>query len=408
MTRRTSQTSRFPTTLFSIALGLGALLLLASGCGSDIARVGVVVPETGDYQSYGQALKKGIEVAVEQLRAEPQGAKIEIEIVDSKSDPDEAAQALNQVFDNGAQIAIGGVTSGEALRMIEVVDGRGRVLVSPSASSPELTGISSNFYRTYPSDLLEANKMAMFTAETLKTKSLVIWAQQDIYGAGIDSAFRQEFEKLGGKVDGDTFPLPQTASELSGIAESIRDVDPAAVYIAGYDSNVADAIHALRKVHFKGRILTTSAFATPAGIEGAGDDADGVLLTQIVFDVDSEHAHVQSFVARFRKTFGEKPDLYAALGYDAMMVVAAAVKDRPLLHGEILKGMRGIKEFPGVTGSIQFDERGDVKKFPRVYQISQGALVNYDELIRLKREEVARQRRVLQERLLKLHQEGGN
>ncbi len=394
----------------SIALTLVASLLLLAGCSSDIAKIGVVVPETGDYQSYGSSLRRGIEIAAAELQADPDlKVPFELVFIDSESDLDKAAAALDQVYDTGAPIAIGGATSGEALRMTEVVDARGRILVSPSASSPELTGVSSNFYRTYPSDLLEANKLASFTSEHLTIESFAIWAQQDVYGKGLESVIRQELEKLGGITIEDTFELPEEASDLSGSAEAILDTAPGAIFIAGYDMNVADAIKALDAVGFDGKILTTSAFATPAGIARAGKAANGVLLTQIVFDVDSDHAHVKRFVDAYKAAYGDKPDLYAAHGYDTLMVIIAALEGRPLLHGEIQKGFRGIKEFPGVTGSIQFDERGDVKKFSRVYQISEdGGLINYDDLIRRKREEVARKKRELQERLMNLSREGGN
>jgi branched-chain amino acid transport system substrate-binding protein len=391
----------------SIVFTLGASLLLLAGCSGDVVKIGVVVPETGDFQSYGVSLRRGIEIAAAELQADLDApVKFELEFIDSESDLDKAAATLDRVYDSGAPIAIGGATSGEALRMVEVVDARGRILVSPSASSPELTGISSNFYRTYPSDLLEANKLASFTSEHLKVETFVIWAQPDVYGRGLESVIRQELEKLGGITVEETFELPKEASDLTGSAEAILDTQPGAVFIAGYDMNVADAIRALHAVGYEGKVLTTSAFATPAGIERAGEAADGVFLTQIVFDVDSEHAHVRRFVDAYKAAFGEVPDLYAAHGYDTLMVIIAALEGRPFLHGEILKGLRGIKEFPGVTGSIQFDERGDVKKFSRVYQISEGGLINFDDMIRRKREEVAAKKRELQQRLMNLSREG--
>lgn len=390
-------------------IALGATLVLTSACGDGTATIGVIVPETGGYASYGTSLRKGIEVAAEQLAATPSfSMELDLRYYNSASDPAKAAELLEKAYRDGANVVIGGATSDEALRMTGVADKFDRILVSPSASSPDLTGITSNFYRIFPSDLLEANKLASFTADLFDDdRRIVVLAQQDAYGDGIQRVFHEEFEKLEGKVV-ETIPLPQGSGDLSGIADAVRDLDVPGVLIAGYDANVADAIRALRASNFQGTILTTSAFGTPAGLERAGRAAEGVLLTQVVFDVDSDYAHVKRFVDAYKAKFDETPDIYSAHGYDAVMVVAEAMRDRPQLHGELLKGFRAIKEFPGVTGSIQFDERGDVTKFPRVYQIQGGTMVNYDEMVRQRRDEIEQRRRELQERLKRLSRQGGS
>ena len=124
---------------------------------------------------------------------------------------------------------------------------------------------------------------------------------------------------------------------------------------------------------------------------------------------DIDFNHVRKFVEGFEAKYGEKPDLYAAHGYDAMMVMAAAVEGRPALAGEVHKGLRdSIKEFPGVTGSIQFDERGDVQKFPRVYVIGDDlALFDYNERIQRQKDELRRKREELRRRLEQIHRQAG-
>ncbi len=390
---------------FLTIMALAFLLVLTGACSDGTVTIGVIVPETGDFDSYGKSLRKGIEIAAAEIAADPESPMtLDVRYSDSASDPANAASLLEQAYKDGANVVIGGATSDEALQMAEVIDRFDRILVSPSASSPDLTGISSNFYRIFPSDLLEANKLASFAADEFEDDMrMMVLAQPDSYGEGIMSVFQQEFEKLGGTIE-DTFQL--APGDPSGIVDAVTSANPPGVLIAGYDSNVADAIRALREGRYRGMILTTSAFGTPAGIARAGDAAQGVLLTQVVFEVNSDHAHIKRFVDAYEATFSERPDIYAAHGYDALRVVLNAISGRPQLHGELLKGFRAVKEFPGVTGSIQFDERGDVKKFPRVYQIDEGTLPDYDENKRQRREELERKKRELQERLKRLNQGG--
>jgi ABC-type branched-subunit amino acid transport system substrate-binding protein len=103
------------------------------------------------------------------------------------------------------------------------------------------------------------------------------------------------------------------------------------------------------------------------------------------------------------------PDLYAAYGYDSLQVLAAAVEGRPALASEVHKGLRdSITEFPGVTGAIQFDEKGDVQKFPRVYVIGDDLpLYDYNERIQRQQEELRRRREELRKRLEQLHEQAG-
>jgi branched-chain amino acid transport system substrate-binding protein len=193
--------------------------------------------------------------------------------------------------------------------------------------------------------------------------------------------------------------------------ERVLTVQPDAVYLAAFARATSVMIKELRRQNFKGRILTTSAFTTSA-IAEVGDAAKDVVLTQIFFELDSEHAHVRSFVEGFQEKFGETPELYAAYGYDALKVLAAAVEGRPALASEVHKGLRdSIKEFPGVTGAIQFDEKGDVQKFPRVYIIEDDlSLYDYNERIQRTQEELRRRREELRKKLEELHNqpsEGG-
>lgn len=390
------------------AFAIIAMGLLLYGCPDKTARIGVVLPLSGSDQIYGESVKRGVEVAYAEIQADTSRATpIEIEIVDSESDVEIAKKRVDEQYGAGAIAVIGGVTSDEVKSVIEVVDRYDRVILSPSASNPELTDISTNFYRICPSDFSAATRMADFAYRTLNLKSAVIVVERT-YGMGIQSVFEESFQNFGGEVL-DVIEVP-AGSDYGGIAERIVTVKPEAVYLAAFAPTTGAMIKELRKQDFQGRILTTSAF-TPSAIEEVGLDAKDVVLTRIYFELDSDHAHVKKFVQGYEEVYeGEKPDLYAAYGYDAMRVLAAAIEGRPALAQEMHKGLRdSVKDFPGVTGSILFDEKGDVKKFPRVYLIGEDlALDDYTERIERRQEEIRRRKEELQKRLEQLHNQSGD
>lgn len=377
---------------------LGALL----GCAEpEIIDFGAVLPLTGEHEIYGQPILKGIEVALEELQSREQFPyEVAVEVRDSEGDPEKAQELLGQLYREGVFAAIGGVTTAEALAMVTVADREDRVLISPSASSPELTGISKNFYRVFPSDSREGTTMGNFASRKLQIENAVIITKEDPFARGIQEVFKTEFERNGGQVI-DVIEYPEGAGDFSGIIERVLTLQPQAAYVAAYAADTGRMIAALRQRGFEGTILTTAAFALPEVIERVGEAAEGVFLTRAVFEVDSEEPHIGEFVSRFREKYGLSPDLYAAHGYDALMVLAASLEESGPIAGDFWKGIRALRDYSGVSGTIQFDEKGDAQKFPRVYVIESGDLVDYEK-------EVERRRRELLERLRRLEEEQRN
>ncbi len=383
-----------------LAAGLlfGAALLLTA-CPPQVVTVAAVLPETGEFSAYGVSIRRGVELAYDEIKADSTYQPNLGEMIwkDSQSDPKKAAELLNEAYNKGALVAIGGVTSGEAKEMIPVADKYEALLLSPSASSPGLTGISRNFYRIWPSDQTEAAKMAQSAIADLKIKTIVIIAEGEQYARGARQAFAPAYESQGGKIL-EEIEYPPNTSDMSGLAERVVLLKPEAVYLVDYADGVASMIQELRKQKFDGKILTTSAFSTPSAIARIGKDAAGVLLTQTSFDPNSDQANIRKFVDAYKKKYGENPDIYAAHGYDAMNVIAAAAQGRKPYPGEIRKGIHSdaLKEFPGVSGLIEFDEKGDVKKFPRLYMISSDLMpIDYNDQVR-------KQQREIEQRMLEL------
>lgn len=380
------------------------LLLLAAlplllGCPKDEAvKFGAVLPLSGEASIYGQPIQNGVQLALEQLQAdEAYPYAVVLEVLDSESNPDVAAANLEQLYKDGALAAIGGVTTAEALKMVPVADKYSNVLVSPSASTPELTGISKNFYRLFPSDAREGATMGNFATQKLKAEKVVILAKEDAYAKGIQQVFKSEFERYGGEVL-DLIEFPSLDTDLSGLSERIMTLEPDAVYVAAYAGDIAQMVKFLRDSGYKGTFFTTSAFASPGIIAEVGEPAEGIFLTQAVFDPESEVPLIRDFVQAYQTKYDALPDLYAAHGYDAMMVLAETLRNSGPIESEFWRGVRGLRDVAGVTGMVQFDERGDVQKFPRVYVVINGALVDYEA-------EVQERRKRLMERLRKLEEE---
>lgn len=245
-----------------------ALLLAVFGCQQDTTlRFGAVLPLTGNWAIYGQPVRKGVELAFEQLQARADYPyPLELTVVDSASNPETAEALLREQFESGVLAVIGGVMTEEALAMVAVADQFDQVLISPSASTPELTGISKNFYRVFPSDSREGATMGNFATQKLKAERVVIIGTDQPYARGIKEVFQTQFEQFGGEVL-DLIEFPSVPSDLSGLVERVMTLQPDAVYLAAYAQDLAQMIRGLRDLGYKGTIFTTSAFAAPEILE---------------------------------------------------------------------------------------------------------------------------------------------
>ena len=238
--------------------------------------------------------------------------------------------------------------------------------------------------------------MGNFAASKLQCETVVIVAKTDTYARGIKEVFQAEFERNEGRVL-DVIEYPEGGGDFSGLIERVVSLNPDGVYLAAFAGDIGQMIVELRAKGFEGRILTTSAFAAPAAIEQTGEAGEGVFLTQAAFDAASEDPKIKAFVDGYHEKYGLVPDLYAAHGYDTLMVLVEALKASEPIATEFWKSVRSLRDFTGVTGTIQFDERGDAQKFPRVYVVEDSNLIDYEK-------EVERRRRELLERLRRLEE----
>lgn len=367
-------------------LAAGAtVLILASGCNPTV-RVGVVLPETGDAAVYGSSVKSGVRLAFDHAQETQWAARgVEVLYRDSGSDPTRAASAAEALFHHGALLVIGGVTSAEAKAVIPVADRMSRVLLSPSASAPELAGRSQYFFRVYPSDDLEGVKAADFLVLVRNTRSVLVVQEDNDYTRGLLPVFVGELGSHDGRVVGSV----RLAGE--GWQEQLRSAltrqSPESVYICGYGEAILGALRVLRSLGFRGSICTTSAFNASSVLQRAGSLAEGVFFPLASLDVSSQQEPVRTFVARYRKIYNLLPDIYAAHGYDAALATMYAMRGLTEYTGAaVRKRLRALASMDGVMGPLAFDDYGNIRHALRSHWIHLGRVEDYESYVQRDKE----------------------
>lgn len=346
--------------------------------------VGVLIPTTGAAATYGESMKHGIDLAVKQAVADGSlSSSVRWIWGDSGTDPDKAVAELGRLAKQGAHIVIAGTTSDEAKAYLPSLEKLNVLALSPSASAPDLTKSTKNFFRVFASDELEGRRAGRFLREEQDADTVLIYAEDTEQARGIEPPFRQVFEQaMEGRVVGRVSLSDPSWQQQS--ADLLAANNPDSVYIVGYAESSLRVLRHLRESSFPGAICLTSAFYSGAMIQREAALLEGVFFPQPAFDMKDERDLVQNFVSSYQSAYGHPPDIYAAHAFDAARIVIHVIKNTESFDTiELRKALTySIKEFPGVTGTIQFDERGDVKHNPIMFTIRNGEVLNFERFVK--------------------------
>jgi len=344
--------------------------------------VGALIPESGAASSYGRSIRRGMELALEEINANGGvlgGRELTIEFHDTGTDPVTAEIAAREMMDRGIQIVIGAGASPVSLHLVPLFNKRNVLLVSPSSSSPRLTKEGGDwFFRIYPSDVGEAFRMATFCRENVISRVAVV-SVMDSFGEGAADEFVKKYEaSTRDVVYRKDFEGSLTDESAQRIVAEMKKSNPEAVYIAAYVDDTATLLRAIDRARLKVARLGTSAI-TKELVEMAGSAADGIVFPTPSFDpTTSKDPTLKAFVEAYRNKFGEDPDLFSLKGHEVTNVVAQAIDVARLPNSKNIRDALLTSEFRVVSGTIQFNLSGDVTQPLKIYAINNGQIVDYD------------------------------
>lgn len=346
----------------------GAVTVLAlAACGrtgGDEIHVGLA----GSMESAGgRAIRQAAELAVAQINARGgiDGRKLALVVKDDGGDTHKAIQVANELRDDPSVAAvIGHVNSGATLAAAPVYndpDG-GVVALSPTASSPEVTDAGPWTFRVSPSDLAYGPALAQWSRGRGVRRAAVLYAN-DEYGRGVAASFAGAFQKAGGQVVGMDPYLTEMLATGTGAEPYLRRAlgrGMDALFIAGRAEDAAAIVPRVRALGYRGVVMGADGLL---GIESEGAVGEGLFIGAAFF-ADAPHQAATRFAAEYRERFKQAPNADAALGYDAMQVIARALAEAGTDRGRIREYLEGVgtrhPAVEGVTGTIRFDRNGDV------------------------------------------------
>jgi branched-chain amino acid transport system substrate-binding protein len=363
--------------LLIVSLAIFLISYMTAAFAQEVYKVGAILPLTGDISEYGQRCKKGMDLAVEEINKEGgmNGRRIEIIYEDSEGSAKAGVSAAQKLINiDKVKTIIGAVASSVTLAIEPITSNSDVVLISPASSSPNLTGISPFFFRTWPSDVLEASVLADFAFKKLNIKSVAIIYVNNDYGIGLKHEFKKTFDSLGGKVvsvDG----YPQNNTEFRSILTKAKAKKPQAIYLAGYHKEMAFATKQIKEMKIKSQILGDADYGIEELINIANDAAEGAIYATPTYEPHKGNKAMITFARKFKEQYGKEPSIFEANAYDAVNILSIGMRRVGDNSKKIAAFISKLKNYDGASGLITF-EKGDARKNITIKTIKGGKFVD--------------------------------
>jgi branched-chain amino acid transport system substrate-binding protein len=345
------------------SLALAALVILGTACRSDqaVLRIGLAGPFG---EARGRSMRRAAALAVQQINQAGgvRGRQIELVALDDSGRADRAVDVARQLTEDPSVVAVvGHLTSGATLAAAPVYGGATPVpVISPSASSPTLSGASPWIFRVCPTDLRHGAALAAWARDQLHAGRAAVFYLNDEYGRGVRDVFVAEFRERGGEIIANDPYLDDLPSFQPYLERIRRRGGMDVLVIAG------TRVGAERILRTRDSMRLDVPVMAGDGVSGIEQSpiAEGMFISTPYLP-DRPDSVNASFVEAYRAaTGGSLPDHRGAGAYDAVHLIAAAIAaagpNRGAIRDYLASVGHDVPAYHGVTGRIAFDKHGDV------------------------------------------------
>lgn len=353
-------------------LVVGAVAALLSGAAMSqglVVKIGHVGPTSGAIAHLGKDNELGARLAIEELNAKGvtiggKKAKFELLAEDDAGDPKQGTAAAQKLVDSKVNGVIGHLNSGTTIPASKIYSDAGIPQISPSATNPKYTrqGYKTAF-RVVADDVHLGGTLGKYAVTTLKGKSIAVIDDRTAYGQGVADEFEKGAKKAGGKVVGREFTNDK-ATDFTAILTSLKAKKPDVVFFGGMDAVAGPMLRQMKQLGIEAKFMGGDGICTGELPKlAAGTMGDGQVVCAEAGGVEGEaKKSMDDFKAKFKSKFNVDVQIYAPYVYDAVNVMAAAmVKAGSAEPAKYLPVLAKTEGYKGVTGTIAFDGKGDIK-----------------------------------------------
>ena len=349
--------------------GLALLAAAGSASAQEVVKIGHVGPTSGGIAHLGKDNENGARMAVDELNAKGVtigGKKVKFELLaeDDGGDPKQGTAAAQKLVDSKVAGVVGHLNSGTSIPASKIYSDAGIPQVSPSATNPKYTrqGFKTTF-RLVADDVHLGGTLGKYAVTQLKGKSIAVIDDRTAYGQGVADEFEKGVKAAGGKTVAREFTNDK-ATDFTAILTNLKAKKPDVVFFGGMDAVAGPMIRQMKQLGIKAKFMGGDGICSgelPKLSGGAMEDSQ-VVCAEAGGVEGEQKKGMDEFKARFKTKFNADVQIYAPYVYDSVNVLVAAMEKAgssdPVKYLPVLAKTTGYK---GVTGTIIFDEKGDIK-----------------------------------------------
>lgn len=355
---------------YTLLGGAAALLLAGSALAQDLViKIGHVAPTSGGIAHLGKDNEMGARMAIDELNAKGvtiggKKAKFELLAEDDAADPKQGTAAAQKLVDAKVNGVIGHLNSGTSIPASKIYSDAGIPQISPSATNPKFTrnGYKTTF-RVVADDVHLGGTLGKYAVKELKGKSIAVIDDRTAYGQGVADEFEKGVKGAGGKIVGREFTNDK-ASDFTAILTKLKAAKPDVVFFGGMDAVAGPMLRQMKQLGIEAKFVGGDGICSGELPKlAAGTMADGQVVCAEAGGVEgAAKKSMDDFYAAFKKKYNTDVQVYAPYVYDAVNVmVAAMVKAGSADPAKYLPVLAKTDGYKGVTGTIGFDSKGDIK-----------------------------------------------
>ncbi|CAH0211164.1 MULTISPECIES: ABC transporter substrate-binding protein [Bacillaceae] len=354
-----------------------------SGGDGDTIKIGVNLELSGGVASYGQSIAEGLELATAEINKEGiDGKKIKLIKVDNKSEASEATSgAIKLTSQDQVAAIVGAATSTNSIAQVQIAQDNKVPVISPSGTSPEITfskdKLNDYVFRTSFIDPFQGTVAANFATKEIKAKSAAIYIDSSSdYSKGLAAAFKEQFEKNGGKIVAEEAYIAKDTDFRSTLTR-LKSAKPDFIFLPGYYEEAGLIVKQARETGLDVPFMGGDGWDSPKLVEIAGAKAlNNTFITNHYSSGDPDEK-IQNFVSAFKAKYKDKsPDAFNALGYDTGYFLADAIKRAGSADSEKIKeALEKTADLELVTGTFTLDEKHNPIKSATILEFKEGKQV---------------------------------
>ncbi|HXF66926.1 MAG TPA: branched-chain amino acid ABC transporter substrate-binding protein [Burkholderiales bacterium] len=357
---------------------------LAASCGRGdapggerVVELGFAAPLTGPQAHYGQEMRNGIVLALEEINAERPaigGARVRFELLaeDDQADPRQATLVAQKLVDRGIAGMLGHFNSGTSIPASKIYAAAGIPQIA-MATAPAYTaqGYRTTF-RAMTSDAQQGAVLGGYVVRKLGARRIAIIDDRTAYGQGLADEFEKAARAAGAEIVRREYTTDK-ATDFTAILTAVKAARPDAIFFGGADAQAGPMARQIRQLGIEARLVGGEMVRSATFLKLAGAAAEGTVASLAGLPL-GQMPGGKRYEEKYRARFGTPVEVYSPYAYDAARVLVEAMKRVDSVEPARYLPELAKTNHAGVTSArIAYDEKGDLKDGTiTVYRVAGG------------------------------------